>query len=526
MSRRETGAERTLADIVASLEATVLRVASGSAALGQPVGAVTIFERTDPQAVRLGAVILAVGIAADQGDAITLLDHAARHGAAAVVLRAERLPARLLETARALDLAVLTVPTEMEWGQLYSLLRTAMVGSGSVADAGTGGVPVGDLFALADAIAAAIGGPVTIEDPQWRVLAYSNLDQPIDGPRRQTILGRTPPREWQRRLEQAGVVQALRTGDGPVSFRHEGVRPRLVTPIRAGQQLLGSIWVAQGAEAFSPADEEELQRAGVAAAVHLVAHRRFEDVERRNKGMQLRELLEGRAAPGTRLRERGTFTALCFELDGAEERWRGDPGRLLSIVALFLEGLDADAMCALVDDRIWALVPRRGGDLGDELLEAAEKVIDRAERVLGAELIAGVGAPVESLEDVPRSRLGAERAVRVRARRRTGTRLAHIDDVREHAALLELLDLARGQPALREGAVADLAAHDAAAGSDLVGTLRAYLDCHADVVRAAALLSVHPNTLRYRLRRLQEIAGIDLADADARLVYEVQLRLG
>jgi len=179
----------------------------------------------------------------------------------------------------------------------------------------------------------------------------------------------------------------------------------------------------------------------------------------------------------------------------------------------------------VIDDRIWALVPRRGGDVKADLVDAAGKVLDRVERVLSARLVVGIGSSVDQLEDVPRSRHAAERAVEVLAHRPEGVRIAHIEDVREHAALLELLELAENRPSLREGAVADLAAHDAEHGSDLVGTLRGYLDCHGDIGKAAASLSVHPNTLRYRLRRLQEIAGINLADPDARLVYELQLRL-
>ena len=59
---------------------------------------------------------------------------------------------------------------------------------------GIAGVPLGDLFALSNAIAGVVGGAVTIEDPGRRVLAYSTLgDQPIDAARRGSILGRQVP---------------------------------------------------------------------------------------------------------------------------------------------------------------------------------------------------------------------------------------------------------------------------------------------------------------------------------------------
>ncbi len=80
---------------------------------------------------------------------------------------------------------------------------------------GIAGVPIGDLFALANAIAGMVGGAVTIEDPARRVLAFSTLDdQPIDAARRRSILGRQVPdssgmrKLYRRVLETDGVMTA------------------------------------------------------------------------------------------------------------------------------------------------------------------------------------------------------------------------------------------------------------------------------------------------------------------------------
>uniref|UniRef100_UPI002457376A PucR family transcriptional regulator n=1 Tax=Nocardia farcinica TaxID=37329 RepID=UPI002457376A len=49
----------------------------------------------------------------------------------------------------------------------------------------------------------------------------------------------------------------------------------------------------------------------------------------------------------------------------------------------------------------------------------------------------------------------------------------------------------------------------AAAGSALADTLDAYLDCGGAVETCARQLYVHPNTVRYRLKRIAEITGRD-----------------
>ena len=136
--------------------------------------------------------MLAVGVrpGTAQGDA--LLAAAAQAGAAAVVFKTTPDLAELVRD-RSPGVAVLAVPEEMTWTQLHALLSLSRFATATGA-AGIAGVPLGDLFALANAIAGVVGGAVTIEDPARRVLAYSTLgDQPIDAARRGSILGRQVP---------------------------------------------------------------------------------------------------------------------------------------------------------------------------------------------------------------------------------------------------------------------------------------------------------------------------------------------
>lgn len=56
-------------------------------------------------------------------------------------------------------------------------------------------------------------------------------------------------------------------------------------------------------------------------------------------------------------------------------------------------------------------------------------------------------------------------------------------------------------------------------------TVLAYLNAFGDVRAAAAELHVHPNTLRYRIRRAEDLTGLDLSRPDQRLLAMLQLRL-
>ncbi|WP_337830841.1 PucR family transcriptional regulator [Pseudonocardia sp. TMWB2A] len=91
-----------------------------------------------------------------------------------------------------------------------------------------------------------------------------------------------------------------------------------------------------------------------------------------------------------------------------------------------------------------------------------------------------------------------------------------IDRLRESAA---------EHPYLLRGPVDALYQLDAVGRSEYVRSLSAYFDHSGDIGAAATSMFMHPNTLRYRLRRMQELTSLDLSDPMARLVAEMQLRI-
>jgi DNA-binding PucR family transcriptional regulator len=67
--------------------------------------------------------------------------------------------------------------------------------------------------------------------------------------------------------------------------------------------------------------------------------------------------------------------------------------------------------------------------------------------------------------------------------------------------------------------------HDARHHTDYVGTLAAYLACMGRLPATAARLTIHRNTLDYRMKRIQALAGESLDDPNNRLALELGIRL-
>jgi hypothetical protein len=65
-----------------------------------------------------------------------------------------------------------------------------------------------------------------------------------------------------------------------------------------------------------------------------------------------------------------------------------------------------------------------------------------------------------------------------------------------------------------------------AAGSGLLETVTAYLDTAGSIEGTARMLFVHPNTVRYRLRRIGEVTGLSATDARDAYTLRMALTLG
>jgi DNA-binding PucR family transcriptional regulator len=528
--------------LLQSLGGDVLELVAAPRGLGVAVGEPVIYDEGEHSAIAPGVIVLAVAVRPGTSEASKLLLDAERAEASAVVFKRGSDPASLTQAAASAGVAVLSVPAEMTWTQLHAFLLNARRFSAQ-ADGGGGiaGVPIGDLFALANAIAGMVGGAVTIEDPARRVLAFSTLgDQPIDAARRRSILGRQVPdslgmrKLYRRVLEADGVMTAdqetLREVlDGGLD-EVEDLDPRSAVAIRAGGRMIGSIWVDHQITPLDGEAQHALTEAARIAAPHVIQARAARDVERRIRGEMLLAVLEGRASTeenATRLgfSANARFSVLAFSAATREAIDQFERERLVDLVGVYCEALHGPSGAIAIGENVYALLQVDDRSDQDRMVRVARETQGHAGARIGGGILAAVSSTVDDLREVAAARREAERVLEVLRSGRSTTTLATIEDVRSQVVLLELRELTVEHPSLTRGKLTAVVEHDAERGTQYALTLKAYLDAMGDVVGAAKRISVHPNTFRYRLRRLVELFDIDVKNADERLVLELQFRL-
>ena len=543
----------SLARVLEDLGATLLELVREPAAApgGGEVGGVAIHDPVDEPVLPRRALVLGVGVYEPAAIA-ALLTSLGEHDAGGLVIRSpvacDEAVAAAVESS---GVPLLGLTRGASWTQLAMLLRS-LLAEGDVGDDGQetlGGLPSGDLFSVANAVAALIDAPVTIEDRSSRVLAFSGRQDEADRSRVETILGRQVPERYSRLLAERGVFRELYRSEQPVYIDPAGsglpdfALPRAAVAVRAGEEVLGSIWAAVR-EPLSPDRARAMCDAAHLVALHLLRIRAGADVSRRLRADLVSTALEGGTGAFEAMRRLGLADqpVVLVALGVADPAERS---RLADGLAMHLSAIHPRCASALVGDVAYGLVPvaasiaaagdGAGGDTGgpaagpggaDGELRAVRIATDFLDRVgERSRPVIGVGQVAFDAGGLPAARVCADRVLRVlRSGAPAGRRVARLADVHSEVLLMELRDLAAAHGDRPSGPVARLSAYDAEHGTNLIDTLRAWLDAFGDVQAASAAMFVHANTFRYRLRRLTEVSGIDLGDPEQRFAAMLQLR--
>ncbi|SMQ19291.1 purine catabolism regulatory protein [Streptomyces sp. Ag82_O1-12] len=206
-----------------------------------------------------------------------------------------------------------------------------------------------------------------------------------------------------------------------------------------------------------------------------------------------------------------------------------DPGDPLAVLADVVESAAAragEAVLVVPEGERLVVLAADGGAAAAACgeyaaaLEAARAGI--REKVPGGEegeLVVGLSAPAGPIASSAAYKQ-AEQALSV-ARRRGRVLVEH-----ERMAAGSVLPLLADDAvrAFADGMLRPLYEHDATGRGDLVASLRAWLSKHGQWDAAAADLGVHRHTLRYRMRRVEEILGRSLDDPDVRMELWLALK--
>lgn len=475
-------------------------------------------------------LVLAVGVSADS--ALALRMAAARP--AALLLRHDGCVGQpLLDEALNADVALLVVPRSCSWSNLYTVAaslppQVPLIGPTSV----TGSEVISDLFAVANALAEAIRAPVTIEDNQSRLLAYSALHGDADAARAATILGHRVPDSFRQEVRRLGVAKRMLTETKPffLASTVTGISSRTVVTLRANDEILGSIWAVTD----TPLDADRtaaLAEAAQSITLRLAHHRLTTDLQRQHQTATMALLLRGGASAdeaGRRMRLEGT----CFRLvaiSATDETGETDDALLERCTTAMVQQLSLGqtaGVTACLAGMVYAVVACSADP--DESLQTVRRMLLAARtsaQPSSHPVTMGMSGPVGALAELDDAREEADRVVHVLRERPSHDGCADVGEVGLAVSVLRLAELESARRSPRSSMLDRIDEYDTSHAASYGRTLRTYLESFGDPSIASEALSVHTNTLRYRLRRLHELFDVDLSDAETRFALMVEIRL-
>ncbi|MFF9282589.1 helix-turn-helix domain-containing protein [Streptomyces griseosporeus] len=344
------------------------------------------------------------------------------------------------------------------------------------------------------------GLPALVEDRFGRLRSWTGPGLPVPYPEPDP-------------LRREDMLHAVARQAGPVR-----IRDRLLTLVRSHGEILGVLALV---DTRDEADEHTVLALGHAAtslALELTHLRNLAEVELRLHRELADDLLAGTDEPSAYARSE----AVGHDLHGshyivvvqwsnrtADDAFAQTVGRAAAAVGMrSLLARRSDHVVLITGDRPHA----------HALYEALARENGTRSGTIG------VSAPCDSVDDIPHHYQEARRALDVRrhSRERYGT--SFFDEL----GLYRILGPGSGHRELEtfvQEWLGQLIDYDSRHHATMVETLSRYFDCGGNYDETADSLAIHRSTLRYRLQRIRDISGHDLANVEDRLNLQVATRV-
>ena len=512
-----------------------LELAAGEDNADAPVRWVHISELPDPTPwLSGGELLLTTGIQLEgeqrQREFVRLLAdrHLAGLGFGTGFDHSE-LPAAVVDEAQALGFPLFEIPYELPFIALTEKAFTRLVNEQyEVLQRGIAihkrlerlVLEESGLDELVRALTAAIGGAVSVLSARGETIASKVFRRQVP----EAAMRQVRSEVSRRSTALSSAVASSRPGDdAEFAPEHPELAGRaLVLPVSIRGRGAPQAWLVATRDAGGLGDFERLilQQAVTVVALELMRQRAMRDTERRLAGDMLAEALTGRlseAELALRLRPfglgeqaavlvfAGSDGAPATAAEGDLDRFLADSGTGALVAAR------GRLLCAVVD-------VRNDADPVELATRARDALVPEYGELRAA---ASRAAPVGSLR-----RTFHEARCALEASELSNGSAPAVASYRDLGAFQLLLSL-QDDEALRlycESVLGPLEDASGEYGDELIRSLEAFIEQNGQWEKAARELYCHRHTLRYRIRRVEQLTGRDLSSARDRIEFWLALR--
>ncbi|MEH7067103.1 PucR family transcriptional regulator [Priestia megaterium] len=388
---------------------------------------------------------------------------------------------------------------------------------------------------FADRISEVLNCPITIEDANHRLLAYSTHDERTDQARIATIIGRRVPEKVINNLWKEGIIPKLLETNEPVRVKNIneiGLGDRIAISIWKNEEVLGFIWAVEIEKALGNEEVELLKKAANVLKNKLLQLqiRKYKREERSQEFFW--KLLTGHIKSRQEISEAfyeaqikapSTFSIAIFRF---QEDITPEAERQISYMLKTMHRLKIVLYTIDCNDLILLLSLDAVENPLDEQRDFADYFRGNMyERFDVTQIKASCSSIYSSHDHIEKSYKEALNVLDMKSKFPEETK--EIINYQE-LGIYQFLDVIlekRVQDQFENHSLKKLTDYDLRHNSNLVETLEVFLNNDNNINEAAKELNVHMNTLSYRLKRISEIGDINLKDVNQKMTLYIDINL-
>ncbi|MEH7093540.1 PucR family transcriptional regulator [Neobacillus vireti] len=386
-----------------------------------------------------------------------------------------------------------------------------------------------------DLISQVLNCPITIEDANHRLLAYSTHDERTDPARIYTIIGRRVPEKVINQLWKEGTIPALLKTREPIRVKNMdeiGLHNRVAISIWKQDEVLGFIWAIEIDKILTEKDFDLLKLAADSAKNKLLQLQTRKNKKEEHSQEFFWKLLTGHLKGEEEIYERfhtlkitpsASFAIAVFQFpENITNKVEQNISYLLKtgqLMKILLYTIDCNQLIILIS--------------ADNIKEPYQEfnrfvqtfVLTMNERYAIKGITPVYSSIYKDYQSIGQAYQETLRVLTIKEKFPLET-----EDIFNYHKLgiyqlFELILEKRQSEAYENDSLKKLQEYDQKHHSNLVETLEVFLNKDNNINDAAKELNVHANTLNYRLKRISEIGDVNFKDPNQKMLLYLDLKL-
>ncbi len=388
---------------------------------------------------------------------------------------------------------------------------------------------------IADVVSEALHCPITIEDANHRLLAYSTHDERTDSARISTIISRRVPEKVINSLWKEGVIPSLLNSREPVrvkTMKEIGLGNRVAVSIWKSNEVLGFIWALEIDKFLEEKDLLVLKRAAEITKNKLLQQQSRKNSKEERYQEFFWKLLMNHFHSNEDIIEQfhslqivppSKYAIVVFQF--SQKITREEEKQ----IAYSLQTFQQPKVLLHTIDHLQLIVLIAVNQMEQPLQKLktfSELFIDKMKERFGIKsIVQGISAVRDDYRKIEKSYREAVTVLKVKEKLPADERVIHNYHSLGIYQYIDVILAKKIKEEYENYSLKKLHEYDQKYHSNLVETLEVFLNKDCNVNEAAKALTVHTNTMNYRLKRIAEIGEVNLKDPNQKITLFLDLKL-